>query len=187
MPWPARWSAGLISRAARLLGVLSALAGVLAFTPSRSAIAAEFAFDAFPASPIYKGKAKFPRFNGQDTGYKQYRTRIKQAQKAGPVFAGEYSVVQMGCGAGCSFGFIVSHKTGEIHDIPRGGENNMYMQLSYRASSRLLVTQWFSYDTSACVIEHLEWDGKDFSSRKVETIGALESCYSDISNHIPSH
>lgn len=103
------------------------------------AFAESYSFDQFRASSALKGKTRLPEFNGRDKKYKNYRTRIRNGLNEGPNFAGHYSVVQIGCGTGCSFAFIADNQTGQVFDFPRGGEDNMYMQLLFKSDSRLIA------------------------------------------------
>jgi len=48
----------------------------------------------------------------RDRNYNSYRTRIREGMRNGPNFAGQYSVIQIGCGTGCSFVIIGDNKTG---------------------------------------------------------------------------
>lgn len=138
----------------------------------------------YKVEKVYSGKTKLPQFKGRDKAFRQFRTVIRDGMKDGADFAGQYSVVQYGCGAGCSFAVIADNRTGQLFDFPRGGEDNMYMTLQYARDSRLIAAQWASYDDKACHLDFFEWkNGKAelISSRK---FGAVEDCYKDIKDNL---
>jgi hypothetical protein len=137
-------------------------------------------FAGFPAQQIYKGATKLPDFSGRDRKYRDYRTRIREGLKSGPNLAGEYSVIQIGCGTGCSFAYIARNRNGQVYDFPRGGEENMYMQILTRLDSRLIVVQWGNYDSNACVVEFFEWTGLVAKPLSKTQVGDLDACYEDI-------
>lgn len=56
----------------------------------------------FPVRAIYRGKTAKPDFRGDNASFRTFRTRIRQGMAEGPAFAGEFSVIQFGCGAGCT-------------------------------------------------------------------------------------
>lgn len=47
---------------------------------------------------------------------KTYHTRLKEGAKAGPNFAGHYTVVSFGCGTQCQDNWVIDEKTGKIID-----------------------------------------------------------------------
>ncbi|WP_426237544.1 hypothetical protein [Pararhizobium sp. DWP1-1-3] len=104
--------------------------------------------DDYSVEDIFTGKTKLPDFKARDAKFNSFRTRIRNALNGGLNFAGEYSVVQIGCGKGCTFVVVASNRTGQPFNFPRGGEDSMYLSLKYQLSSRLFTTQWASYDES---------------------------------------
>jgi len=138
----------------------------------------------YDVSDIYTGVTTYPDFRGRDVMFKTFRTRIKNGMKAGPSFAGEYSVIQIGCGSGCSFVVVASNRTGQAFNFPRGGEENMYLALKYRLSSRLLTAQWASYDDDKCYVERFEFSGSDWKSLSKDAVGNLEACYKPIEDNL---
>lgn len=139
--------------------------------------------DEYKAGQVFTGKPKMPQFKGRDKAYRQFRTQIRDGLADGVNFAGHYTVVQFGCGAGCVTGFIVDDRTGRVYDAPRGGEANMYLMLQYQKDSRLMVAQWADAK-NICNLEFLEWDegkSKVLSSRKV---GVTDDCFKDIKDNL---
>jgi hypothetical protein len=164
----------------RLLTIVTAVTVQL----SASAQAATYSFEQFAVSSVYNGKTRLPDFSGRDKKYKDYRTRIRNGLKEGPTFAGQYSVIQIGCGTGCSFAFIANNKSGQVFEFPRGGEDNLYMQLSFNPKSRLLIAQWGNYETDSCNIEYFEWTGQTAKLLETRKIGSRDACYGDIQENL---
>lgn len=164
---------------------------VLAFVVLLSAQAAcagaspaEYRFQDYPVTSIYGGKTKLPDFSARDKAFRQYRTRIREGMKEGPNFAGEFSIIQIGCGTGCSFAFVASNKSGKVFAFPRGGEENMFMQFSKKLDSRLLVLQWGSYGNDSCFIEYFEWNGSEARPLNKTQVGNAESCFRTIDQNL---
>lgn len=49
-------------------------------------------------------------------GAKTYQTRLREGAKAGPNFAGHYTVVSFGCGTQCQDNWVIDEQTGKIID-----------------------------------------------------------------------
>jgi hypothetical protein len=54
----------------------------------------------------YSAKVILPDFKGRDREFNRFRTRIRNGMKEGPNFASHYSLVQIGCGTGCTFALV---------------------------------------------------------------------------------
>jgi hypothetical protein len=83
-----------------------------------------------------------------------FRTRLGEDARAGPNFAGRYTVVHWGCGTGCAQVAVVDAQTGLVYwppldyvDIPDpdGAEYGP----GYRVDSKLLVLTRSRYDWEA--------------------------------------
>lgn len=138
----------------------------------------------YPAKSIFTGQTRLPDFKGRDKGFNTYRTRIRDGMRAGPNYAGQYSVVQIGCGTGCSFVIVGDNKSGRPLNFPRGGEDNMYLQLQFRLNSRLLAAQWGNYDSGRCYVEWFDFDGRSWKDLAKVEVGNLDACYKDIADNI---
>ena len=160
-----------------LIGFVTVAATMLQLSESW---AATYSFETFAVSPVYEGKTHLPDFSGRDKKYRDYRTRIRDGLKEGPNFAGRFSVVQFGCGTGCSFVYVANNESGEVFEFPRGGENNIYLQLSFTVGSRLLIAQWGDFDTDTCNVEYFEWTGRTAKLLETKKIGSLDACHKDI-------
>jgi hypothetical protein len=70
----------------------------------------------------------------------QLNSRLREAAKEGPDFAGHYAVVQWGCGSNCVNMVIVDVQTGSIYSTPfLGVAGGFSVPLTYRLDSRLFV------------------------------------------------
>jgi hypothetical protein len=49
-------------------------------------------------------------------GARTYRTKLREGAKAGPNFAGHYTIVTYGCGTQCQDNWVIDAKTGKIID-----------------------------------------------------------------------
>lgn len=136
----------------------------------------------YPAT-AFKGRTRLPDFKKRDRDFNMYRTRIRDGMRQGPNFAGRYSLIQIGCGTGCSFVIVGDNKTGQPSNFPRGGEDNLYLQLKFSLNSRLLATQWFG---DRCYREFFEFDGQTWRTISKTDIGSQETCYRDIGENLGS-
>jgi hypothetical protein len=137
-----------------------------------------------PVFRIYSGPNNFPDFSGRDKDFSNFRTRITNGMSDGPSFAGEYSVIQIGCGTGCSFAYIGNNRTGEIHELPVGGEGNMYLTLKYQLDSRLLVAQWGDYESSKCYVQFFSLDDDTWTDLLKHEVGPIDNCYKTIAENV---
>jgi hypothetical protein len=96
--------------------------------------------------------------------------------KDGPNFAGAYSLVQIGCGTGCSRAYIADNRTGRVFKLPRGGEDHFMLELSFELGSALLMARWADFDNDECVLEFFEWDGSNPTLISKKTLGKREAC-----------
>ena len=103
---------------------------------------------------------------------------------AGPTFAGEFAVIQIGCGTSCSNAFLGNVRTGELFQLPIGGENNMNLALKYELSSRLMTAQWSDADTGKCFIQFFSFDDGEWIELLKQDIGASEKCLISVSPNL---
>ncbi|MDL2406171.1 hypothetical protein PY650_10920 [Rhizobium calliandrae] len=138
----------------------------------------------FPTSGRFAGKTMLPDFKGRDRQFNSFRTRIRDGMRQGPNFAGHYTLIQIGCGTGCSFAIVADNKTGRPVSFPRGGEANMYLALEYSLESRLLAAQWFSYDAGRCFLEYFDFDRDEWKSLAKADIGNNDTCFKTIEENL---
>ncbi|MDK1480971.1 hypothetical protein [Sinorhizobium sp. 6-117] len=135
-----------------------------------------------PAHRIYKGPINAPYFT--DASARNFQTRIAEGMAGGPVFAGEYAVIQVGCGTGCSIAYVASVRTGEVSRIPIDDEAAQYLDLKYQIDSRLLVTQSARGEALKCHMQFLTMDDGEWISLLERDIGPTESCYNSIAQNL---
>lgn len=138
----------------------------------------------YPSRSRMKGKTVLPDFKKRDREFNSFRTRIREGMQKGPNFAGHYSVIQFGCGTGCSGVVVGDNKTGRPARFPRGGESNMYLDLQFQQDSRLMAAQWLDYDTDRCFIEFFDFDRHEWHVLSKIDVGPTEACYRSIGDNL---
>src|SRR5262249_12276563 len=71
------------------------------------------AFQDLPAGPAFTGRVAPPDVTSHPRA-RTYRTALRQEVKEQPDFAGHYTLVQIGCGAGCVIVAIVEARSGRV-------------------------------------------------------------------------
>lgn len=157
------------------------LIGLLVLTGP--ALASSLQFSDYPVKRVYQGKMAVPQFIGRDKRWKNFRTIIRDEMLEGPDYAGEISVIQIGCGTGCTFVVLGNVRTGKLHDFPRQARNSLHLQVLTRPTSRLLIAQWEEAD--GCHLAHYLWTGKDVKELGREPVLPVEQCLKDIEENRP--
>ena len=139
----------------------------------------------FPPASRQKGETVLPDFKGRDRSFNTFRTRIRDGMRQGPNFNGHYTLIQIGCGTGCSFVVSADNQTGRPSSFPRGGEANMYLQLGYSLGSRLVAAQWFNYESGRCFLEYFDHVNNVWTAIEKSDIGNEATCYRQIVENIP--
>ncbi len=96
-------------------------------------------FTDYPVKSVYTGKTS--QLDLSDASAKMFRTRLRDALKEKPNFAGEYVITMWGCGASCRMYSFVNKRTGKLLHAGFGGEERQEDVIDSRVNSRLLVTQ----------------------------------------------
>jgi hypothetical protein len=141
-------------------------------------------FEDYQKKGTFGGAVSFPDFNGRDKWVRRYRTRITDGINSGINFAGQYAIIEIGCGTSCRHAYVVDLSNGEVFDFPYGGDEHYEMNLIYYPWSSLVQVQWrFQRDAvynpdgeflAKCIAQDLEWNGSDFqvlSEKSFETTG----------------
>lgn len=149
--------------------------------------------DAAPSEPAIATKPSLPSFDGYAVDLSDvsmplqiepgsphwaYRTHVRNGYPSPTNFAENGVVTVWGCGTGCKAGVFIDRTTGEVHDLPLGGEMHRYLELTSRSSSRLLLGTWeegYDVDTN-CVFEAYFWSGSEFVSVVGYPIRKAGSC-----------
>ncbi|MVA59267.1 hypothetical protein [Agrobacterium vitis] len=144
------------------------------------------AFADYPVNRVHKGSIRLPDFGGGDKDFKSYRTRLRDGMKQGADFAGEYHVVQFGCGTGCSSVLLGNVRSGQVVNFPRGGEEDMYLSLKYQRDSSLMIAQWASFDDESCYVQFLNFNNGAWTELSKRKVGEKDSCTNEINKNIGS-
>ncbi len=96
-------------------------------------------FKDYPVKSVYTGKTA--QLDLSDEGARMFRTRLRDALKEKPDFAGEYVITMWGCGASCRMYSFVNKRTGKLLSDGLGGEERQEDIVASKANSRLLVTE----------------------------------------------
>ena len=99
-------------------------------------------FSDYPAK-VYNGPAAKLVLDSQDA--KDFRTRLRDALKEKPNFAGEYVITMWGCGAGCRSYSIINKRTERLLKDGFGGEGGGDVT-DAKANSRLIITEGPQYE-----------------------------------------
>jgi hypothetical protein len=139
-------------------------------------------FEQFPAK-IYKGRTHLPKFQTRDKAFREYRTMIRERLTDGPSFAGEFSIVALGCGTDCVIVFVASNRTGEVFEFPA---SYAPLRLMYQTDSRFIVVQTGSpfLPSFPCQLDWYVWGGRQAKVIKTETVGSGEVCGNTISENL---
>jgi hypothetical protein len=146
--------------------------------PVGKAAATLLAFGDFPAPRPFHGVPATPIL--QTAGQRLFRTRIREAARKGPNFAGHYTIAEWGCGSSCVSVAVIDAETGAVCEGPFGrlpnallsyGEALQYdrdakgeyqdEELSYRLNSRLFIARGCANDVN-CAAYFYEWTGSQF-------------------------
>lgn len=114
-----------------------------------------------PTIGASKSATRLPDFSGRDKKFAYMKTRIVEGLKAGPNFAGHYTIIRAGCGTGCTSNLMVDRTTGRVIDVPYGGEIQQQLNLRYRVTANNIVASWF--DGDLCVAQEARWNGSTFT------------------------
>src|SRR5262249_31492183 len=104
-----------------------------------------------------------------------YRTALRQEVKEQPDFAGHYTLVQIGCGAGCVIVAIVEARSGRVffpgalRQIHSAGWGHEPRGAEYRLSSRLLVVHGqVNSEEAPNGLSYFEWTGRQLKLLRFE-------------------
>ena len=97
-------------------------------------------FADYPVREIYKGRRARVVLTKDDWSF---RTRLREAARGRPNFAGRYILTAWGCGAGCQLGAVIDAKTGRVYWLPHEAtfdyDTDDYEPIKFRRDSRLLI------------------------------------------------
>lgn len=136
----------------------------------------------FRVSTIWKGTNAPVKLARKDE--RMFRTRLTEAAKEPPDFAGHYRFVGWGCGSTCAAGALIDLQTGKVFPPPgrtgkeTGWERWMFSggivdgnYLDVRPDSRLaIIRQDNQADHTRQEVQYYEWTGSGFKllARRIE-------------------
>jgi hypothetical protein len=102
--------------------------------------------------PFFSGLRAQPDFNGDGQRFHAYRTALRNGFANGPVVAGHYALISIGCGMECLSYFFGDLRTGKILPFPIGGEYFPSLDLKGAPDSRLIVAKWGDPAGQSCTV-----------------------------------
>ena len=91
-------------------------------------------FDRYPAHAHFSGRPAAVDLSS-DAGARRFRTVLREGARAGPNFAGAFTVVTWGCGSNCLQLAVVGARNGSVYFFPE----TIDFDVHYRRGSELLV------------------------------------------------
>lgn len=121
--------------------------------------------DQYPAEP-FDGPNVAPKFTGDQKEFREFRSTFASEAKLGPNFNGHYRVIFVGCGAHCTFNFILDEATGKISPLfvngDGGGEESLLQDFRYYPGSSLIAVAAANANKSnECIYSIYRWQGGD--------------------------
>jgi hypothetical protein len=122
-----------------VLGVMSP--GLTACTAAWAGDIPQFA--AYPAPLAHHGKNAEPDLSTQEA--RSFRTRLREAAKERPNFAGRYILTTWGCGTSCDMGAVIDAQSGRVTFLPATvccwsmAVDDGFRPVEARLTSRLIV------------------------------------------------
>jgi hypothetical protein len=145
-----------------LAGVANAWANSVAVTPWAQAHGAP-TFTQFAVSDTFTARPAAVDFSSLPTA-RRYRTVLLQGAKAGPNFAGHFTVIYWGCGSPCVQFAIVDARNGNVAWYEP--DSTYVGPPMYRRDSRLLIEDPTGFETDSlghpyysALVAYYEWTG----------------------------
>ncbi|MFO1150132.1 MAG: hypothetical protein U1E62_17280 [Alsobacter sp.] len=155
----------------RLLAALAILASASAHAQDRIPVPGHV-FERYKAGPVYSDTPARPTL-GKDRTFHEFRTAIRDGTTKGVNFAGHYRLIQVGCGSGCLFVFMVDVRTGmmkpSLAHEPVGNTD-----FRYRKNSRLVL--FVRYEDQHCFSGKILWTGSHWRQFPETDLGTETSC-----------
>lgn len=128
-------------------------------------------FADYPAAGAWSGRNPKPKLTTPDL--RAFRTRITDAAREKPNFAGHFRVVTWGCGSSCVMGAIIDLNSGAVTSIPfsvccNRAESDDFEPVRFRPGSRLIAFQGLRDEEEPMGAHWYEFDGR--SLRFIRTV-----------------
>lgn len=136
--------------------------------PQKTQRGEKASFEDFPVTSAERFKDKPAPVRLATREARRYRTAIREGAREGPNFAGHYTIVQWGCGAGCVQFAVVDAKSGAVfmptfyvgpRALVEGQSGEPDEPLQFRIDSRLLIVSGAPNEKNEGVYRYT-WDGK---------------------------
>lgn len=106
-------------------------------------------FKDYPVKTVYRGKNAPLLLTGDA---RTFKTRLREALKGKPNFAGHYIVTTWGCGTGCQVGAMIDARTGKVYYLPFPVAQTYevdedFRPVEFRLNSKLIIFSGFRVDT----------------------------------------
>lgn len=144
-------------------------------------------FEDYPVKSVFAAKPAPPVFTTPEQ--RRYRTRIRDGvsvgrgvwtgswkdakERAGPNFAGHYTVIRWGCGSDCLMMAVVDAETGTVYSPPLSGAGTDFFvpmdimsdrEIDFRLDSTLMVLRnACRKDRTECGIYYFKWKDHHFN------------------------
>lgn len=142
--------------------ILSFNAAVMA-QPRRAGARALPRFDDYPALPLFKGQNAPLRLTRES---REFKTRLREAAREKPNFAGHYIVARWGCGSGCLSGAFIDARSGRVYMLPFTIVCCFGMDLDqdaermeFRPDSKLLIIRGLLNEEGPAGTRYYKWEG----------------------------
>jgi len=95
---------------------------------------------------------------------REYKTRLTEASRQPPNFAGHFTVARWGCGSGCVMAAIINVKSGKVFMLPFPiimGPGTGSEAMTYKADSSLFIVNGSRGEEEEAIGPfYYRWDGK---------------------------
>jgi hypothetical protein len=165
--WPSRVAAAAICTRFFVFALVVISTALTAYTGAWARDIPQFA--AYPASPTYRGKNAEPRLSTQEA--RTFRTRLREAAKETPNFAGRYILTTWGCGSSCVMGAVIDAQSGQVTFLPAtvsgwGAVDAEFRPVEARLTSRLIVLSGLLDEKGEMGSHYFVFDGRSFTHLK---------------------
>lgn len=150
------------------------IASIFIIFLAQDAIATSIAYDQYTVKEVFVGKPATPNLSTHKEAMR-YRTVLRNQSKAGPNFAGHYTIVTFGCGTSCAGIAVVDAQTGyvyfpqNLHHVFWEGWWHKPYGPQFKLNSRLLIVYGqVNGEDEPYGISYYEWKRSDFHLLRFE-------------------
>jgi len=120
---------------------------------------------------------------------RQYRTVLRDAAAKGPNFAGHYTLVAIGCGAGCVHLAVIDETTGDVAFPKHASMVYWTEEPEFKKESDVLVLRGsVDSEDAPAGTSTFRWNGRDFDLVRFESpIAEMTRKYADAIEHATPH